>query len=55
MQCGATGRGEEMVMVTYKNTMDGERNLKVESGQIAVETSYHKSQAIMGSLKAHLS
>ena len=55
MQCGATGRGEEMVMVTYKNTMDGERNLKVESGQIVVETSYHKSQAIMGSLKVHLS
>jgi len=53
MQCGATGRGEEMVMVTYKNTMDGERNLKVESGQIAIETSYHKSQAIMGSLKVY--
>jgi hypothetical protein len=53
MQCGATGRGEEMVMITYKNTTDGEWNIKVESGQIAIETSYHKSQAIMGSLKVY--
>ena len=54
MQCGETGRGEEMVQVTFKNTMDGERNLKVESGQLVIETTYHKSQAIMGSLKVSL-
>ena len=55
MQGGQTGRGEEMVMMTYKNTSDGERNLKIESGQMVLETVYHKSQAIMDSLKVNLS
>ena len=55
MQGGQTGRGEEMVMMTYKNTPDGERNLKIESGQVVLETVYHKSQAIMDSLKVNLS
>ena len=51
MQGGQSGRGEEMVSTTYKNTPEGERNLKIESGQMVLETVYHKSQAIMDSLK----
>ena len=51
MQGGQTGRGEEMVAMTYKNKPEGERNLKIESGQAVLETVYHKSQAIMDSLK----
>jgi len=51
MQGGQTGRGEEMVAMTYKNTPEGERNLKIESSQMVLETVYHKSQAIMDSLK----
>ena len=51
MQGGQAGRGEEMVSTTYKNTSEGERNLKIESGQMVLETVYHKSQAMMDSLK----
>ena len=51
MQGGETGRGEEMMSMTYKNTTDRERNLKIESGQVVLETVYHKSQAVMDSLK----
>ena len=51
MQGGQAGRGEEIVSTTYKNTPEGERNLKIESGQMVLETVYHKSQAMMDSLK----
>jgi hypothetical protein len=51
MQGGEAGRGEEMMAMTYKNTADGERNLKIDSGQVVLETVYHKSQAMMDSLK----
>jgi hypothetical protein len=54
MQGGETGRGEEMMMMTYKNTIDQERNLKLDSGQIVLETVYHKSQHLTEKLKVHL-
>ena len=54
MQGGQTGRGEEMVSMTYMNTPNGERNIKIESGQVTLETVYHKSQAVMDSQKVFL-
>jgi hypothetical protein len=54
MQGGETGRGEEMMMTTYKNTSADERNWKVDSGQLVLDTTYHKSQHMIDRVKVSL-
>jgi len=52
--CGETGRGEEILSIQYKNSMDKDRNILIDDGQIQIATEYHKSQAIMDDLKVLL-
>ena len=49
--CGQTGRGSELTSLLYMNTMNGDRSIYIEDGQVMFITQYHKSQAIMDSLK----
>ena len=51
LTCGQTGRGTEMTSLLFMNMINGERSVYIESGQIMFITSYHKSMAIMDSLK----
>ena len=53
--CGETGRGQEILSIQYKNSMDKDRNVLIDDGQIQIATEYHKSQAIMDDLKVSLS
>ena len=52
--CGETGRDEEILSIQYKNSMDKDRNILIDDGQIQIATEYHKSQAIMDDLKVLL-
>jgi hypothetical protein len=52
--CGETGRGEEILSIQYKNSMDNDRNILIDDGQIQIAMEYHKSQAIMDDLKVLL-
>jgi hypothetical protein len=52
--CGETGRGQEILSIQYKNSMDKDRNILIDDGQIQIATEYHKSQAIMDDLKVSL-
>ena len=49
--CGQTGRGTELTSLLYMNTMNGNRSIYIEDGQVMFITQYHKSQAIMDGLK----
>ena len=49
--CGVAGRGTEMLSMRYCNARGSDRNVFVEDGQIMVVTQYHKSMAMMDSLK----
>jgi len=51
LTCGQTGRGSELTSLLYMNTMNGDRSIYIEDGQVMFITQYHKSQAIMDSLK----
>jgi len=51
LTCGQTGRGSEMTSLLYMNTMNCDRSIYIEDGQVMFITQYHKSQAIMDSLK----
>jgi hypothetical protein len=49
--CGISGRGTEMTSLRFINTMDGDRMIYIENGQIMIITEYHKSMALMDDLK----
>ena len=49
--CGQTGRGSELTSLLYMNTMNSDRSIYIEDGQIMFITKYHKTQAITDSLK----
>jgi hypothetical protein len=52
--CGLSGRGTEMTSLRWCNTMDGDRSIYLEDGQIMFITEYHKSMALMNDQKVHL-
>jgi hypothetical protein len=49
--CGLSGRGTELTSLRYVNTVDGDRGIYVEDGQIMFITEYHKSMALMDDVK----
>ena len=49
--CGLSGRGTELTSLRYINTIDGDRGIYVEDGQIMFITEYHKSMAMMDDIK----
>jgi hypothetical protein len=49
--CGLSGRGTELTSLRYMNTIDGDRGIYVEDGQIMFITEYHKSMALMDDVK----
>jgi hypothetical protein len=51
VSCGLSGRGTEMTSLRYINTMDGDRSIYVEGGQMMFITEYHKSMALMDDVK----
>ena len=51
--CGLSGRGTELTSLRYVNTVDGDRGIYVEDGQIMFITEYHKSMALMDDVKVH--
>jgi len=51
LTCGQTGRGTEMTSSSYMNTMDGDRSVLIEDGQMMFLTEYHKSLAMMDEVK----
>ena len=53
MTCGQSGRGTEMTALVYKNTMEGNRNILIEDGQIMFVSEYHKSMAVMNDVKVY--
>jgi len=52
--CGLSGRGTEMTSLRWCNTMDGDRSIYLEDGQIMFITEYHKSMALMNDQKVYL-
>jgi hypothetical protein len=52
--CGLSGRGTEMTSLRWMNTMDGDRNIYIEDGQIMFITEYHKSMALMDDQKVYI-
>jgi hypothetical protein len=51
ISCGLSGRGTEMTSLRYINTMDGDRSIYIEDGQMMFITEYHKSMALMDEVK----
>ena len=51
MTCGLSGRGTEMTSLRYINTMEGDRIIYIEDGQMMFITEYHKSMALMDEVK----
>ena len=51
--CGLSGRGTEMTSLRWCNTMDGDRSVYIEDGQIMFVTEYHKSLALMDDQKVY--
>ena len=49
--CGISGRGTEMTSLRWMNTMDGDRSIYIEDGQVMVVTEYHKSMSLMDDQK----
>jgi len=52
LTCGQFGRGTEITSLLYMNTMDTNRNILIEDGQVMFVTEYHKSLAVMDDVKA---
>ena len=50
---GLSGRGTEMTSLRYINTMEGDRSIYVEDGQLMFITEYHKSMALMKEVKVY--
>ena len=48
---GLSGRGTEATSLKYINTMEGDRSIYLEDGQIMFITEYHKSMALMDEVK----
>ena len=42
-----------MTSLRYINTMEGDRSIYVEDGQLMFITEYHKSMALMEEVKVH--
>jgi hypothetical protein len=53
--CGLSGRGTELTSLRYVNTVDGDRGIYVEDGQLMFITEYHKSMALMDDVKVRTS
>ena len=53
MTCGLSGRGTEMTSLRYINTMEGDRSMYIEDGQMMFITEYHKSMALVDEVKVH--
>ena len=51
LTCGQTGRGTEMTSLLYANTMEMDRSILIEDGQVMLVTEYHKSMAMMDDVK----
>ena len=51
--CGISGRGTEMTSLRWMNTMDGDRGIYIEDGQLMLITEYHKSMALMDDQKVY--
>ena len=51
ISCGLSGRGTEMTSLRYMNTMEGDRSIYIEDGQVMFVTEYHKSMALMDDVK----
>src|SRR5579862_7215659 len=49
--CGLSGRGTEMTSLCWQNTMNGDRSIYIEDGQIMFITEYHKSMALIDDQK----
>ena len=49
--CGLSGRGSEMTSLQYINTMEGDRSIYIEDGQMMFITEYHKSMALTDEVK----
>jgi hypothetical protein len=49
--CGMAGRGMETLSLRFRNTEKALRNLFVLDGQLAIITTYHKSEAMTGHAK----
>jgi hypothetical protein len=49
--CGQSGRGTEISSLLYKNTMEGNRHILIEDGQMMFVSEYHKSMAVMDDVK----
>ena len=51
--CGLSGQGTEMTSLRYINTMEGDRSIYIEDGQMMFVTEYHKSMALMDEMKVY--
>ena len=51
--CGLTGRGTEMTSLQYINTIEGDRSIYIEDGQLMFITGDHKSMALTDEVKVH--
>jgi len=51
ISCGLSGRGTEMTSLRYINTIEGDRSIYIEDGQVMFVTEYHKSMALMDDVK----
>ena len=51
--CGLSGRGTETTSLRYMNTMNGDRSIYIEDGQMMFISEYHKSMALMDEVKVH--
>ena len=51
LTCGLAGRTAEMLALQYLNTMNGERDIYAEDGQIHLISSYHKLLALTNQSK----
>ena len=49
--CGLSERGTEMTSLRWCNTMNGDRSIYIEDGQIMFVTEYHKSMTLMDDQK----
>ena len=54
LTCGQTGRGPEMLSLLFMNTMEMDRSILTEDGQMMFITEYHKGLAMMDDVKVFL-
>ena len=51
--CKLSGRGTEMTSLRYINTIQGDRSIYIEDGQMMFISEYHKSMTLMDELKVY--